>query len=209
MKLLSFEKTKDLLKKHNISIKDTEIFNQKKDAIDYANKIGFPIVLKVYSDKVIHKTEENAVITNIQNEKELENNFLLLDKKFKDKEGIIIQKQFKGKEIVIGLSFDKTFGPTIMVGLGGIFVEVLNDVSFRVCPITKKDALEMLKELKGYDTLMNFRGSKEVDINKIVELLLSLSQLILKEEDISSVDFNPVFINEKEISIADFRIIIK
>ena len=67
----------------------------------------------------------------------------------------------------------------------------------------------MLKELKGYDTLMNFRGSKEVDINKIVELLLSLSQLILKEEDISSVDFNPVFINEKEISIADFRIIIK
>jgi len=209
MNLLSFKKTKQLFKKHNISIKGTGLFQEKQDALNYANKIGFPVVLKVYSDKVIHKTEENAVITNIQNDKEFKKSFTFLDRKFKDKEGIIVQKQFKGRELVIGLNYDKTFGPVIMVGLGGIFVEVLNDVSFRLCPLKKRDAKEMLEELKGYRILQSFRGSKEVNLNKLQELLVNLSNFLLKEKNIHSVDFNPIFINEKEINIADFRIITK
>ncbi|MFA7141786.1 MAG: acetate--CoA ligase family protein [Candidatus Paceibacterota bacterium] len=209
MKLLSFDKTKKLLKKYKIPVKDTELFIKKEDAVKYAKKLGFPVVLKVHSDKVIHKTEENAVIINLQNEKQVEEKFTLLDKKFKDKEGILLQKQFKGREIVIGLNHDKTFGPVIMFGLGGIFIEVLNDVSFRLCPLTENDAKEMLLELKGYETLLNFRGNKKVDTKKIIKLLLNLSSLMLKEENIVSIDFNPIFINEKEINIADFRIIIK
>ena len=209
MNLLSFKKTKQLFKKHNISIKGTGLFEKKQDALIYANKIGFPVVLKVYSDKVIHKTEENAVITNIQNNKEFKESFTFLDQKFKDKEGIIVQKQFKGRELVIGLNYDKTFGPVIMAGLGGIFVEVLNDVSFRLCPLKKRDAKEMLEELKGYRILQSFRGSKEVNLNKLQELLVNLSNFLLKEKNIHSVDFNPIFINEKEINIADFRIITK
>ena len=209
MNLLSFKKTKQLFKKHNISIKGTGLFQEKQDALNYANKIGFPVVLKVYSDKVIHKTEENAVITNIQNDKEFKKSFTFLDRKFKDKEGIIVQKQFKGRELVIGLNYDKTFGPVIMVGLGGIFVEVLNDVSFRLCPLKKRDAKEMLEELKGYRILQSFRGSKKVNLNKLQELLVNLSKFLLKEKNIHSVDFNPIFIDEKEINIADFRIITK
>ncbi|NMB47436.1 hypothetical protein GYA01_01245 [Patescibacteria group bacterium] len=209
MNLLSFKKTKQLFKKHNISIKGTGLFEKKQDALIYANKIGFPVVLKVYSDKVIHKTEENAVITNIQNDKEFKKSFTFLDRKFKDKEGIIVQKQFKGRELVIGLNYDKTFGPVIMVGLGGIFVEVLNDVSFRLCPLKKRDAKEMLEELKGYRILQSFRGSKKVNLNKLQELLVNLSKFLLKEKNIHSVDFNPIFIDEKEINIADFRIITK
>lgn len=209
MNLLSFIETRKLLKKYGININDTEIFKNKEEAAQFAKKIGFPVVLKVYSEKVIHKVEKNAVITNIQNKEELENSFMLLDKKFKNKEGILVQKQFKGKEIVIGLNYDKTFGPVIMAGLGGIFIEILNDVSFRVCPITKKDALQMLKELKGFNALLNFRGSKKVDINKIIGLLMNLSSLMLKEENILSVDFNPIFATEKEINVADFRIITK
>ncbi len=209
MNLLSFKKTKQLFKKHNISIKGTGLFEKKQDALIYANKIGFPVVLKVYSDKVIHKTEENAVITNIQNDKEFKKSFTFLDRKFKDKEGIIVQKQFKGRELVIGLNYDKTFDPVIMVGLGGIFVEVLNDVSFRLCPLKKRDAKEMLEELKGYRILQSFRGSKKVNLNKLQELLVNLSKFLLKEKNIHSVDFNPIFIDEKEINIADFRIITK
>lgn len=209
MNLLSFKETKQLFRKHNISIKGTGLFQEKQDALNYANKIGFPVVLKIYSDKVIHKTEENAVITNIQNDKEFKKSFTFLDRKFKDKEGIIVQKQFKGRELVIGLNYDKTFGPVIMVGLGGIFVEVLNDVSFRLCPLKKRDAKEMLEELKGYRILQSFRGSKKVNLNKLQELLVNLSKFLLKEKNIHSVDFNPIFIDEKEINIADFRIITK
>jgi acyl-CoA synthetase (NDP forming) len=96
-----------------------------------------------------------------------------------------------------------------MVGLGGIFVEVLNDVSFRLCPLKKRDAKEMLEELKGYRILQSFRGSKKVNLNKLQELLVNLSKFLLKEKNIHSVDFNPIFIDEKEINIADFRIITK
>lgn len=209
MKLLEFDKTKSLLKKYNIHIKNTEIFNNKNEAANYAKKIGFPVVLKVYSRHVIHKTEENAIIINIKDESELQKQFLLLDYRFEDEEGIIIQKQFKGRELVVGLNYDQTFGPIIMIGLGGIFVEVLNDVSFRACPLTKKDALEMIKELKGFKILTNFRGKKKVDIDKLAQFLINLSELGLKEKDVISIDFNPIFINENEIHVADFRIIVK
>lgn len=209
MKLLEFDKTKSLLKKYNIHIKNTEIFNNKNEAANYAKKIGFPVVLKVYSRHVIHKTEENAIIINIKDESELQKQFLLLDYRFEDEEGIIIQKQFKGRELVVGLNYDQTFGPVIMIGLGGIFVEVLNDVNFRACPLTKKDALEMIKELKGFKILTNFRGKKKVDIDKLAQFLVNLSELGLKEKDVISIDFNPIFINENEIHVADFRIIVK
>jgi len=209
MKVLSFIETRNLLKKYNITVRGTELFTEEKEALIYAKKIGFPVVLKVSGEKIIHSTEQNAVIVNIKDEKEFKEVFNALDKKFKDKEGILVQKQFKGKELVIGLNYDQTFGPVIMVGLGGIFVEVLNDVSFRVCPIDKKDALAMLEELKGFKTLLDFRGSKEVDLEKLIELLLNLSNLIIKEEDVHSLDFNPVFVSDTEINIADLLIIKK
>ncbi len=209
MKVLSFKETRSLLEKYNISIDGTELFTEEKKALAYAKKIGYPVVLKVFGKKIIHSTEQNAVIVNIQDEKELEKTFNHLDKKFKEKEGILVQKQFKGKELVIGLNYDQTFGPVIMVGLGGIFIEVLNDVSFRVCPINKKEALDMLKELKSFKTLMDFRGSKKIDLDKFIELLLNLSNLIVKEENIHSLDFNPVFASDSEINIADLLIITK
>ena len=209
MKVLSFKETRSLLEKYNISIDGTELFTEEKKALAYAKKIGYPVVLKVFGKKIIHSTEQNAVIVNIQDEKELEKTFNHLDKKFKEKEGILVQKQFKGKDLVIGLNYDQTFGPVIMVGLGGIFIEVLNDVSFRVCPINKKEALDMLKELKSFKTLMDFRGSKKIDLDKFIELLLNLSNLIVKEENIHSLDFNPVFASDSEINIADLLIITK
>lgn len=209
MKVLTFEETRKLLKKYRISVQGTELFTEIKGALAYAKKVGYPIVLKVAGEKVTHSTEQQAVIVNIQDEEKLKKEFNFLDKKFKEKEGILVQKQFKGRELVVGLNDDPTFGPVIMVGLGGVFVEVLDDVSFRVCPINKKQALEMLKELKGYKILMDFRGSKKVDLDKFIELLLNLSNLIMNEENIHSVDFNPVFVSNSGVNIADLLIIKK
>lgn len=209
MNLLNFKDSKELFKKYNIEVKNTEIFNDKESVLRFAKKIGFPVILKVFSDKIVHKTEKGAVVTNINDAKELETVFNDLDKKFKDKEGMMIQKQFDGREIVVGMTHDNTFGPVIMFGLGGIFVEILKDVSFRVCPINKKEALKMIQEIKSFDVLTNFRGKKKVDLNKLADLLINLSKLAVEEKQVVSIDFNPVFINEKEINIADFRIISK
>lgn len=209
MNLLNFKDSQELFKKYNIIIKDTDIFNDKESVLKFAKKIGFPVILKVFSDKIVHKTEKGAVITNINDVNELADVYNSLDKKFKDKEGMMVQKQFDGREVVVGMAHDNTFGPIVMFGLGGIFIEILKDVSFRVCPLNKKDALEMIKEIKSFEVLTNFRGKKKVNLNKLAELLLNLSKLALKEKEVVSIDFNPVFLNEKEINIADFRIIIK
>ncbi|MDD4662006.1 MAG: acetate--CoA ligase family protein [Candidatus Pacebacteria bacterium] len=209
MNLLNFKDSKNLFKKYNIEVKDTEIFNDKESVLKFAKKIGFPVILKVFSDKIVHKTEKGAVVTNINDIKELENVFDELDKKFKDKEGMMIQKQFDGREVVVGMTHDNTFGPIVMFGLGGIFVEILKDVSFRVCPINKNEALKMIQEIKSFDVLTNFRGKKKVNLSKLADLLINLSKLAVNEKEIVSIDFNPVFINEKEINVADFRIIIK
>jgi len=205
--LLKFEETKQLLKKYNLELKNIELFNNEKDAILFAKKIGFPVVLKVYSEKIIHKTEKQGVIIDINNEKEFKQKYKKLNNDFKEKEGLIVQKQFKGQELVIGAKRDKTFGPFVMVGLGGIFVELLNDVSFGVCPINKKQALEMIYDFKGHETLIGFRNREKCNIKALTNILVNLSKLMLIEKDISAIDFNPVFINKENVSIADFRII--
>lgn len=205
--LLSFKQTKNILKKYNLVLKDVNLFNDKKEAFDFAKKIGFPVVLKVYSSKVIHKTEKKGVVTNIDSEEEFKKIYETIDGDFKDKEGIIVQKQFNGYELVVGAKRDETFGPVIMIGLGGILVELLKDVSFGVCPINKKDAQEMVENFKGHEIMNGFRNTDRCKKDKLIDLLVNISNLMVKEKNILAIDFNPVFINKDDVIIADFRII--
>jgi len=115
---------------------------------------------------------------------------------------------FYGNEVAIGMNRDDQFGPTIMFGLGGIFIEILKDVSLRVAPINKNEALEMIKEIKGFKILDGARGNKKANINTLVDILVNVSNLSLKEEQIKSIDFNPVIVNESKALVADFRIIV-
>ena len=120
---------------------------------------------------------------------------------------ILVQEYIKGKEVILGLKKDDTFGYSIMLGLGGVFVEVFDDVSFRVCPVSKKDALDMIKEIKAYKVLKGIRGDKPINFSLLVKNILKLNSLT--KLDINELDINPLIINQKEAKIVDARIILE
>jgi hypothetical protein len=157
-----------------------------------------------------YRGRNGGVKTNIQNKEEFEIAWEEIQKNVEGKniEGILVQEMLKGNEVALGMKKDSQFGPVLMFGLGGIFIEIIKDVSFRVAPLNKEEAMGMIKEIKGFKILEGARGRKKVDLDKIVEIIVSISNLSMKEENIQSIDFNPVMINENRACIADFRIIV-
>ncbi|MFA5013331.1 MAG: acetate--CoA ligase family protein [Candidatus Paceibacterota bacterium] len=210
MEILNFAETKKLLLKYKIPFCKTEIFNSKEKAQGFAEKIGFPVVLKVHGSTIFHKSDIGGVKTGIKNKEDFEKAWeeITENSQLKKIEGILVQETAYGNELVIGMNRDSQFGPVLMVGLGGIFVEVLKDVVFRVAPISKAEAEEMLKELKSYQLLQGFRGKPGVSIDAIATLLANISKLAMNEKKIISLDFNPIMANEKTAEVADFRLII-
>jgi acetyl-CoA synthetase (ADP-forming) len=210
MEILSFEETKQLLTKYKIPVCKTEIFNSKEKALAFADKIGYPVVLKIHAQKIFHKSELGGVKTNILNKEEFNNAWEEIKENIKGKniEGILVQEMLSGNEVALGMKNDEQFGPVIMFGLGGIFIEIIKDVSFRLAPIARKEALEMIQETKGYKILKGARGGKEADIESIVEMIVNFSKLSAKEINVKSIDFNPVIVNDKKALVADFRIIV-
>ncbi|MEO0270309.1 MAG: acetate--CoA ligase family protein [candidate division WOR-3 bacterium] len=188
-------------------------FNEE-DLIKKIKKIGFPCVLKIASGEVVHKMDEGGVILDIKDEKELLNSYRKMKERFKKKiknyEKVIIQKMVKGdfKEIILGLKKDERFGHILLFGLGGIFVEVFKDVTFRLSPVSVEEADDMIREIKFYPFLKGVRGEKERDIEKIKDFILRLSFLSQFATEIKEMDLNPVFVFEKRKGafIADARI---
>ncbi len=201
--MLTFEETEKLMKKYHIPLPKQKLVKSLKEAKNFSKKI-YPVVMKVYSPKIIHKTDVGGIIADIRNDKELEDAFKKI-MKIKNAEGVVIQKYVKGLETIIGGLNDKQFGPCISFGTGGIFVEVMKDLVFRVCPISKKDADKMIKETKIYKILKGYRGKKYY-IDGIRETLLKISKM-MENENIEELDINPLIVGEKEIYAADVRII--
>lgn len=210
MEILSFEETRRLLSKYKLPSCRTEIFNSKDKALAFAEKIGFPVVLKVHAQKIFHKSEIGGVKTNIQNKEEFDKAWEEIEKNIRGKniEGMLVQEMRSGSEIALGMKRDPQFGPVLLFGLGGIFIEIIKDVSLRVAPINKEEALKMIKETKGAKILEGARGKKKADLENIAEMLTNLSNLSIKEEKIQSIDFNPVMVDGEKACIADFRIIV-
>ncbi|MCK4521719.1 MAG: acetate--CoA ligase family protein [Nanoarchaeota archaeon] len=197
MKQLEFKKSLKLLKKYDINfvascvIKDESAFN----------KVKYPLVLKVFSGKIIHKSDVGGVIVGIKDKEEAVKAFKKLKKASKN---ILMQKMVSGKEVIIGMKRDGQFGPVVMFGLGGIFVEVMKDISFRVCPVTKRNAVEMIKEIKSYKILEGIRGEKGININALADLIVNVSKLSLKN-DVNEIDLNPVIVDDKKAVVVDVR----
>lgn len=212
---LSPEESKRLLKKYNIRVADSEVAETKTQAIRIAKKYGFPIVLKIVSPDIIHKTEAKGVRVGIFSTPEVQETFDEIErnaKRYKKGvriDGILVQKQAEGKEIIIGGKRDPQFGPVVLFGLGGVFVETMKDVSIRVAPVNRSEALKMIKEIKGYPILEGARGEKGVNIEKIVSVISRVSNLMMDEDDVVEMDLNPCFVNEKECIVGDIRILIK
>ncbi len=198
---------KDLLNSYSIN---TTKFKVVKDIEDLdALELRFPVALKVCSDKILHKTDVNGVKLNIQNTKQLREIFKDFKKRFPTENFLVDQMEEKGVEIIIGLVQDPTFGLSIMCGIGGIFTELYEDVSFRIVPIDRYDAEEMIEEIKGKKLLEGFRNM-QADKGLVVELLLKVSKIGQELDDrIDQMDLNPVFVYEKDICVVDAKLILK
>ncbi|HDD36388.1 MAG TPA: acyl-CoA synthetase (NDP forming), partial [Archaeoglobus veneficus] len=202
-KMLNEYEAKKLLEKHNINVVPTYIANSESEALEVAKNLGYPIVMKILSDKITHKTEYKGVILDIRNDEELINAYRRLSKIEKS---VTVQKMARGFEFSVGISYDKTFGKTIMFGIGGIFVELLKDFTLRILPIDRKDAENMINEIKASKIFYGYRGIK-ANKERVIELLLKVSELA-KKEPIKQMDLNPVFVNEENYFVADARIVL-
>jgi acyl-CoA synthetase (NDP forming) len=202
-----------LLEKYTIHTARHILTKDEKTAVAYAKKIGYPVVLKLSSPDIIHKTDAKAVLVGIENEQELRSGFrklISIGKKKKARvEGVLVQEQVKGTEIIIGSSQDPQFGPTLLFGLGGIFVEVLKDVTFRLIPIDRKEAAAIIKEIKGYKILAGVRGEKPVNFRALETCLVNVSNMVWSARpQIKELDINPLFANEQGVIAADVRVFV-
>jgi acetyltransferase len=192
----------EILKSYNIPVMPYFVVNSLEECLAAAKKLTYPVVLKVISFDVLHKTEVGGVFTDIENEEELKEKYQILINNMKKRnykvEGILCQKMAEiGVETIIGAKKDKVFGQVVMFGLGGIYVEVFKDVAFRVCPIRELSAYHMISETKGYQILNGIRKGKKYSIDKIAEVLMRLSQLVCEFDNFSEVDINPFIVYEE------------
>lgn len=196
----------------NAGIKTTGgmVTTSEDDAVEAGRSLGYPVVLKIVSPDVVHKTDSGGVKLNLRNEEEVREAYRDILSRFQNEKiiGVSVQKMAPaGIEAIVGVTRDASFGPVLMFGLGGIFAEVIKDVTFRVLPITEDSAAEMIEEIKGYSLLKGYRG-QSVDIPALKELLLSVSNLAITHPEIRELDLNPVFLYPSGYMAVDARMFV-
>jgi acyl-CoA synthetase (NDP forming) len=207
---------KQILAEAGINCTDTRLATNKDAAVALSEEIGYPVVLKISSVDITHKSDAGGVKVNLSDktavEKAYDDIMASCTAKFPnaDIEGISVQGMAQaGTEVIIGMTQDPSFGPVLMFGLGGIFVEVLKDVAFRIVPLDKNDASDMIHEIKGKKLLEGYRGQDPADIPFLEAMLLKLSELVDKTEGIAEIDMNPVFAYKQGAVVVDARIILE
>ena len=213
--LTEFE-SKKVLKQVGIPVVEARLAKTQKEAVSISQKTGFPVVLKIISPDVIHKTDSGGVRLGLQNVSDIKKAYQeileAVRKEYPDAliHGVSVQKMVQpGTEVIVGTSRDPQFGPVIMFGLGGIFVEVLKDVSFRIVPVDRRDAEEMIKEIKGYPLLEGYRGKEPANIPALVEMILKISNFINENPLIKELELNPIFAYRDRALAVDARIILE
>ncbi|MCX8126037.1 MAG: acetate--CoA ligase family protein [Dehalococcoidia bacterium] len=214
--LLTEVEAKEILRAVGIPVVPTALARTQREAVSKAKNIGFPVALKISSPQVVHKSDVGGVKLDIKNVSQVRAAYKDIISSVSAKlpgvkiEGISVQQMARpGIEVILGVSKDPQFGPVVMFGLGGILVELLKDVSFRIVPLTKRDAAEMIREVKGYPLLQGYRGREGVDINFLEDLIVNLSDFIDKTPDIKELDLNPVIAYKDGAVVADARIILE
>jgi acetate---CoA ligase (ADP-forming) len=199
------EETRQIVQAYGIPIPPSEMAQNVRQAVNAANKIGYPVALKVVSPQILHKTDIGGVKLNINSERETISAFneIIRNSNFFMPEarifGVEVQKMVpKGREVIIGMTRDIQFGPLIMFGLGGIYVNILKDFSFRLAPLSVQNVSEMMTETKSYALLRGVRGERSADIDSVVNIILKVSQLVMDFEAISEIDINPLFAYERD-----------
>jgi len=214
--VLTEVESKELLKQAGIPVIETRLAKSKREAISISKELGFPVVLKVASPDIVHKSDSGGVRLGLANATQVGKAYAEIMSSIKQKfadaaiHGLAIQRMAPpGVEVIVGMSKDVQFGPVLMFGLGGILVEVLKDVSFRIVPITRRDAAEMIREIKGYPLLEGYRGQEPADISALEELIVKVSQFVEQHPEVKELDLNPIFAYRDSAVAVDARIILE
>jgi 4-hydroxybutyryl-CoA synthetase (ADP-forming) len=209
------EEGQEILRTYGFPIPKSILAKDEQEAIKAAKQIGYPVVMKISSPQIIHKSDAGGVKVNLNNENEVKNAFkeiLKNAKKYDSKaviKGVLVVEMVRGgKEMILGSKLEPGFGPVIMLGMGGIYVEILKDVTFRLAPVTDREAKDMISSIKTQKLLTGVRGEKPSDLNKLTECIQRLSQLVTDFNEIKELDMNPVLVMEKGkgCKILDVRI---
>ena len=214
-RLLNEVESKQLLEAAGIRTAGARLARTHEEAAAIAAEVGFPAVLKIVSEDVAHKSDVGGVRLGLKSREEVEEAYNQVIKTVKDRQpearidGVSVQRMAEpGLEVIIGMNRDPQFGPVMMFGLGGVLVEVLKDVAFRLVPLERRDAVEMLDEIKGSALLDGYRGAPAVSREALVDLLLQVSAFIYSHPEINELDLNPVFAYPDGATAVDARIIV-
>ncbi|MCJ7492141.1 MAG: acetate--CoA ligase family protein [Dehalococcoidia bacterium] len=214
-KILTEVESKDILEEAGIPTARARLATTADEAVAAAREVGFPVALKAASPDITHKSDVGGVKLNLTTPDEVKAAFdeiIAAAKRAQPDakiDGVSVQKMARpGIEVIMGMSQDAQFGPVLMFGLGGILVEVLKDVSFRLVPITPRDARQMVQEIKGRPLLEGYRGQEPADVEALEKLLLRLSDFIEKHPEIAELDLNPIFAYKDGAVAVDARIIL-
>lgn len=214
--LLTEIEAKELLKQAGISVVETKLATSRDEAISLGEKLGFPVVLKIASADVVHKSDAGGVKLGLETAEQVgqayDDIMAAIRKAYPEAkiQGVSVQRMARpGVEVIIGMSKDAQFGPVLMFGLGGVLVEILKDVSFRIVPLAKRDAAEMIREIKGYPLLEGYRGSEPVDVANLENLLLKVSDFVEKTPAIKELDLNPIFAYGDGAVAVDARVVLE
>jgi acyl-CoA synthetase (NDP forming) len=214
--LLTEIEAKDMLKEAGVSVVETRLAKSKDEAVAISRELGFPIVLKIASSDVVHKSDAGGVKLGLKTSQQVGKAYDDIMKSIKQKypqakiQGVSVQKMARpGVEVIVGMSKDAQFGPVLMFGLGGVLVEILKDVSFRIVPLAKRDAKEMIREIKGYPLLEGYRGSEPVDVANLENLILKISSFVEQHPEVKELDLNPIFAYKDGAVAVDARVILE
>ena len=214
--LLTETEAKELIKEAGINVIETRLARDKETAVDASRALHFPVVLKVVSPDIVHKSDIGGVMLDLKTSGQVRKAYDEIMAAVNEKApkariwGVSVQKMARpGIEIIIGVSKDPQFGPVLMFGLGGILVEVLKDVSLRIVPLERRDAREMIKEIKAYPVLEGFRGREPADIPYLEEMLLKVSKFVEINPEIKEMDLNPIIAYRDGGVAVDARVVLE
>jgi len=214
MRTLNLADSKSLLERHGVKFAPSGTARTPEEAMIIANNLGYPVALKVVSDGVSHKTDVGGVAVGISDDRHLQDAYRKMVSGLKRKapkakvKGVMVQKMVEGGvEVLIGGKKDPEFGQVVAFGLGGVFVEIMEDVAFRVAPVSKKEAADMMAETRGFKVLDGYRG-KSYDVEAVATLISKVSSVLEKRKDIVELDMNPVIVLKKGAVAVDARIVL-
>jgi len=214
--LLTELESKQIL--HDVGIPTTlgQLATSAEEAVRMADSIGYPVVLKIASPDIVHKSDVGGVRLHLQHGEEVRQAFHTMQQSLATQapgarvDGIIVQPMATpGLEVIVGMSKDATFGPVLMFGLGGILVEVLKDVAFRIVPLAPRDAAEMIRDIQGFQLLAGYRGAPPADLAALQDILLRLSVFVAETSEVQEIDLNPIYAYAQGALAVDARVVLE